>query len=228
MLIEDQLLQHNYLSNVPSRKPPPMEDLLLHDDIQLLKGVTSTAPSGKEMSESISTITESPLSSTGRVLSLESTPVTTSSVVYTTQVPETTATAEFPVTEAVYKKTTRTLKTLPQIATQAPTITTTAEQDTATMGPPIISMTTTDFHIQLTPEPTMIKTVASPASVNPSLTVTPKYSLDEEDIRNSIGEFVSFFLPIYLISLLVTWIPYSKVKKALALGQINRRGLNTL
>ncbi|XP_032082699.1 olfactomedin-like protein 2B [Thamnophis elegans] len=188
LLIEDQLLQHNYLSNVPSRKPPSMENLLLHDDVQLLKGVTSTTPSGKEMSESISTITESPLSSTGRVLPLESTPLTTSSVVSTTQVPETTATAEFPVTGAGYKKTAQTLKTLSQIATQAPTITTTAEQDTATMGLPIISTTTTDFHKEMTPEPTMIKTVASPASVNPSLTVTPEYSLDEEDIRNSIGE----------------------------------------
>ncbi|XP_032082247.1 olfactomedin-like protein 2B [Thamnophis elegans] len=188
LLIEDQLLQHNYLSNVPSRKPPSMENLLLHDDVQLLKGVTSTTPSGKEMSESISTITESPLSSTGRVLPLESTPLTTSSVVSTTQVPETTATAEFPVTGAGYKKTAQTLKTLSQIATQAPTITTTAEQDTATMGLPIISTTTTDFHKEMTPEPTMIKTVASPASVNPSLTVTPEYSLDEEDIRNSIGQ----------------------------------------
>ncbi|KAG8132911.1 hypothetical protein E2320_010741 [Naja naja] len=189
LLIEDQLLHHNYLSNVPSRKPPPMEDLLLHDDIQLLKvHVTSTAPNGKEMSANISTITESPVSSTGRVLPLESTPVTTSSVVSTTQVPETTATAEFPVTGAAYKNTTWTLKTLSQIATQAPTITTTAEQDTATMGAPIISMTTTDFHIQMTPEPTMSKTVTSPASVNPNLTVTPKYNLDEEDIRNSIGQ----------------------------------------
>lgn len=185
-----------------------MEDLLLHDDIQLLKGhLTSTAPSGKEMSASLSTTTESPRSSTGRVLPLESTPVTTSSVVSTTQVPETTSTAEFPVTGAAYKNTTWTLKTLSQIATQAPTITTTAEQDTATMGAPTISTTTTDLHIQMTPEPTMIKTVTSPASVNPSLTVTPNYSLDEEDIRNSIGEFVFFSLPIYLISLLVTWIP---------------------
>ncbi|KAK9403845.1 olfactomedin-like 2B [Crotalus adamanteus] len=80
LLIEDQLLQHNYLSNVPSRKPPPMEDLLLHDDIQLLK------------------VTPEPTSST------------------------------------------------------------------------------------------MIKAVTSPASVNPSLTVTPKYTLDEEDIRNTIGQ----------------------------------------
>ncbi|ETE65264.1 Olfactomedin-like protein 2B, partial [Ophiophagus hannah] len=189
LLIEDQLLHHNYLSNVPSRKPPPMEDLLLQDDIQLLKArVTSTAPNGKEISANISTITESPMSSTGRVLPLESTPVTTSSVVSTTQVPETTATAEFPVTGAAYKNTTWTLNTLSQIATQAPTITTTAEQDTATMGAPIISMTTTDFHIQMTPEPTMSKTVTSPASVNPNLTVTPKYNLDEEDIRNSIGQ----------------------------------------
>ncbi|XP_039204911.1 olfactomedin-like protein 2B isoform X2 [Crotalus tigris] len=194
LLIEDQLLQHNYLSNVPSRKPPPMEDLLLHDDIQLLKvHVTSTAPNGKETSASITTTTESPLSSTGRLLPLESTPVTTSSVVSAsnTQVLETTATAEFPVTEAADKNTTWTLKTLPQIATQAPTITTTAKQNTATMGGPIISMSTTDFHIQVTPEPTsstMIKAVTSPASVNPSLTVTPKYTLDEEDIRNTIGQ----------------------------------------
>ncbi|XP_026559161.1 olfactomedin-like protein 2B isoform X2 [Pseudonaja textilis] len=189
LLIEDQLLHHNYLSNVPSRKPPPMEDLLLHDDIQLLKAhVTSTAPHGKEMPANISTITESPMSSTDRVLPLESTTVTTSSVISTTQIPETTATAEFPVTGAAYKNTTWTLKTLSQIATQAPTITTTAEQDTATIGAPIISITTKDFHIQMTSEPTMSKTVTSPASVNPNLTVTPKYNLDEEDIRNSIGQ----------------------------------------
>lgn len=187
-----------------------MEDLLLHDDIQLLKvHVTSTAPNGKETSASITTTTESPLSSTGRLLPLESTPVTTSSVVSTgtTQVLETTATAEFPGTGAADKNTTWTLKTLPQIVTQAPTTTTTAEQNTATMGAPIISMSTTDFHIQMTSEPTsstMIKAVTSPASVNPSLTVTPKYSLEEEDIRNSIGEFVFFSLPIYLISFLVT------------------------
>ncbi|XP_063154591.1 olfactomedin-like protein 2B [Candoia aspera] len=194
LLIEDQLLQHNYVLNVPSRKPPPMEDLLLHDDIQLLKGhVTSTTPIGKETSASITTATESPLSSTGRLPPLESAPASTSSVVSTAQVLETTAAAEFSVTGAAVEDTTWTMKTQAQVTTQAPTTTatTTAAENTTTMGAPIIRMTTTDFQTQMTPEPTSsttINAVTPPLSVSPSSTVTPKYSLDEEDIRNSIGQ----------------------------------------
>ncbi|XP_042317429.1 olfactomedin-like protein 2B [Sceloporus undulatus] len=197
LLIEDQLLQHNYLSDSPEKKQPPAEDPLKHQRHELTKGqVASITPFGKDAPTTTTPAAEPPLSSATMTPSAEPTLASTSSVSLTAtgsfsiSVETTTATETSSVIGPKGGDATETVKTVTQAFTQGHTVTT--SQNTPTTRTPFARAATTNFQKVGTAEPstgaTMAKTVTSPTPAYPSLTATPKQGLDEEDIRNSIGQ----------------------------------------
>ncbi|XP_061440138.1 olfactomedin-like protein 2B isoform X2 [Rhineura floridana] len=196
MLIEDQLLQHSYLPNSPTRKQLSVEKPLMHQSIELIKEpATNTTPIGKEASATTAAGIELLPTSAIMPPSVEPTPVSTSSDLHSSSnhfavAAEPTATAGVSsVTNSAEEGATRAMKTVAPTATQASTIIAT-QNGTATRSP-VVRVATTDSQTQATAEPTSAattKAVTSPASANPSPSVTPTQGLDEEDIRNSIGQ----------------------------------------
>ncbi|XP_062989818.1 olfactomedin-like protein 2B isoform X2 [Elgaria multicarinata webbii] len=192
LLIEDQLLQHNYLPHIPTRKPPPMEGLLLPQSSGPMEGhATNSTSNGKEALVPTTPATKPPLPSAPRPPSVEPTPVSTSSVPPTANshssmsLETTTAAEDSSITGSVGEGVAWTMKVVAHAAT------TTVMQNATTTVPPVISVSTTNFQAQATAEPSSAataKAVPSPAPASSGLTVTPKHGLDEEDIRNSIGQ----------------------------------------
>ncbi|KAH0618225.1 hypothetical protein JD844_017239 [Phrynosoma platyrhinos] len=197
MLIEDQLLQHNYLSDSPTKKQPPAEEPFKHQSHELTKGhVTSTTPFGQDASVTTTPAAEPPLSSATVTPSAEPMLASTSSASlaatgsFSESLETTTATEASSVIGPKGGDATGTVKTVTQAVTQGHTVTT--PQNTPTTRTPIVRAATTDFPKEGTAEPStgaaMAKAVTSPTLASPSLTDTPKQGLDEEDIRNSIGQ----------------------------------------
>ncbi|XP_034978899.2 olfactomedin-like protein 2B isoform X1 [Zootoca vivipara] len=192
MLIEDQLLQHSYLPNVPMRKQLSVEKPLIYQSIRLIKEhATSTTSAGKEATAT----TKLPLSSAIVPPSVEPTPPSTSSDLPTASshfpmvLEPTAATGVSSVTDFVDEGATWPMKAAAQTATQASTIV--ATQNAFDTEPPLAKAATTNLHTQATAQPTSAattKAVPPAAPARPSLTVTPTQGLDEEDIRNSIGQ----------------------------------------
>uniref|UniRef100_A0ABM5G9M3 Olfactomedin-like protein 2B n=1 Tax=Pogona vitticeps TaxID=103695 RepID=A0ABM5G9M3_9SAUR len=188
LLIEDQLLQHNYLLNTPTRKPPPVEGPRLHQNNKVTRGhVTSTTPAEKEASVTTTRATEPPVPSAITPPSFEP---TSSSVFFTsgslsTSVETTTAAEASSIHRSKAEDTRWTMKTLAEATTQVP-----RTQSASPPRPPVVRVPTTTFQTEARTEPNSdggTEAVTSPAPVHASLTTTPS-SLDEEDIRNSIGQ----------------------------------------
>ncbi|CAI5776328.1 Hypothetical predicted protein [Podarcis lilfordi] len=196
MLIEDQLLQHSYLPNIPMRKQLSVEKPLIHQSIRLIKQhAASLTSAGKEASATSAATTKLPLSSAIVPPSVEPTPVSTSSDLPTASshfamtLEPTAATGVSSVTGLVDEGATWATKTAAQTATQASTVV--ATRNAFDTKPPMAKAATTNFHTQATAQPTSAvttKAVPPAAPARPSLTVTPTQGLDEEDIRNSIGQ----------------------------------------
>ncbi|XP_066479003.1 olfactomedin-like protein 2B [Tiliqua scincoides] len=198
LLIEDQLLQHNYLPNIPTRKPSSMEgSLILQSILQKIAhkaGQVARSTPTRAIPTTATIAALNPLPFTLMSPTVEPTPVSTSSVLPTasdnsSSTVEPTAADVSSVTVLVNGQTMQPMQTVPQAATEIPA--TTATQNVAPTWLPTARVATTNFQIQTTAEASSAvttKTVTSPAPARPSLTVTPKEGLDEEDIRNSIGQ----------------------------------------
>ncbi|XP_033007119.1 olfactomedin-like protein 2B isoform X2 [Lacerta agilis] len=173
MLIEDQLLQHSYLPNIPTRKQLSVGKPPTHQSIRLIKLPLSPAilPPSVEPTPA-STSSDLPTASSHFAMALE----------------PTAAAGVSSVTDLVDEGTTWPMKTA-QTATQASTVA--ATQNAFHTKPPLSKAATTNFHTQATAQPTSAattKAVPPAAPARPSLTTTPTQGLDEEDIRNSIGQ----------------------------------------
>ncbi|XP_054837970.1 olfactomedin-like protein 2B [Eublepharis macularius] len=190
LLIEDQLLQHNDLLNIPTRKPFPAERPLTLQSIDLTREpVTHATYTGGGTPTATTTAKMPPLSSPIMLSSTEPTPVSTSSVVtpashHLTTAPKTTAAAEVTsVTESATEGTLWTTKTVAQAATQAPAVI----QSATSTRLHAVKMAAVNFQADAMAEPssaTTTKAATSPATAS----TTPKQVFDEEDIRNSIGQ----------------------------------------
>lgn len=202
LLIEDQLLQHSYLPNIPTREPSFMEGSLIIQSIlqsiDHMAGLVARSTPPGDVPTTATVATSDPLSSTLITSSVEPTSISTSSVLptasdHSSTTVKTTGVHVSSVTELENEQTTQPMQAVSQAATE--TSSTTATQNVASMRFPTVRVTTTNFQVQTTAEATSAvttKTVISPDPARPSLTATPKEGLDEEDIRNSIGELPSF------------------------------------
>ncbi|XP_053101761.1 olfactomedin-like protein 2B isoform X2 [Hemicordylus capensis] len=183
LLIEDQLLQHNYLPNIPTKKPSSMEGQRVPPTVDLMKGhVSHSTLTVKGAPATTATATLLPLSSTISPPPSEPIPTSTSS-------PLPTASVGFLTTpEPTTESTSRAMTSVAQAATEAPK--TTATQNATTTRLPKFRVATANFQTQATAElhSTATTKAVIPAPAKRSLTATPKQTLDEEDIRNSIGQ----------------------------------------
>ncbi|KAJ7332383.1 hypothetical protein JRQ81_014563 [Phrynocephalus forsythii] len=192
LLIEDQLLQHNYLSNTPTRKPSPVEGPHIHQRNEAMRGgATSTTPAEKEVSATTTIATEPPVPSAITPPSVEPKPSSTSSVFFTSggnfsTFIETTGTAEAPpINGSKGEDNIWAIETLAETTTQVPRI-----QNASTTRTPTARVPSTTSRSEARTESTSdvtTKAATPPAPARASPTATSA-SLDEEDIRNSIGQ----------------------------------------
>ncbi|XP_077188684.1 olfactomedin-like protein 2B [Paroedura picta] len=189
LLIEDQLLQHNDLLNPPTRKPFAVEVPTTLQSVDLTKEPVTHATYTGGAPTATSVPKMMPLSSSIAPPSVEPTPAPTFSVVPpATQppptAPKTTAYAEVTsVAESLDEDVLWTVATEVQATTEAPTMV----QSTATTRPLNVRMAAVHVQAQAMAVPVSAATtqaVTPPAVPN----ATPKQVLDEEDIRNSIGQ----------------------------------------
>ncbi|XP_060088428.1 olfactomedin-like protein 2B isoform X2 [Heteronotia binoei] len=189
LLIEDQLLQHNDLLNIPTRKPFPVEGPLKLQSIDLTKEPVTHATYTGGAPTATTTAKMPPLSFSVVPPSVASTPVSTSSVVPPANHPSpavlktTAATEVTSVTGSSNEDILWTMKVAVQATTQAPS----TVQSATTTRPHTIKTATVDFQAQAMARPgsaDTTKAVTSPATAS----TTTKQVFDEEDIRNSIGQ----------------------------------------
>nr|XP_056701655.1 olfactomedin-like protein 2B [Euleptes europaea] len=190
LLIEDQLLQHYDLLNIPTRKPFPVEGPLTLQSIDLMKEpVTGAMYAGGGAPTTTTTAKMPPLFLSIAPPAVKSTSSSTSSVVppashHPPAAPKTTAAAAVTsVTGSSSESIGGTMQTVAQAAMQAPT---TVRSATATR-PHTTEGATIDFQAQAmarTSSAATTKAVTSPTTAS----TTPKQGFDEEDIRNSIGQ----------------------------------------
>nr|XP_060630358.1 olfactomedin-like protein 2B [Anolis sagrei ordinatus] len=193
LLIEDQLLQHNYLSSISTRKQPPTEDPLKRQSNEHTKGhAATTVPLENDAPNTTTLVPETPLPPAVMTPSSEPMLAPTSLVLSTTEgisapLETTTAAEASSITWSKGGSARRTLKRVAVDITQAPIMTATPNVPTTKPPSPIAAIT--DFQIETTAEPRTVAAMAKAMnSPSPSLTATPKEGLDEEDVRNSIGQ----------------------------------------